>query len=36
MTLHGLSRVVASGGHSLVAVCGLLIAVSSVFVQHKL
>ena len=32
----GLSPVMASGGYSLVAVCGLLIAVVSLIVEHRL
>ena len=32
----GLSLVVVSGDYSLVEVCGLLIAVASLFVDHKL
>ena len=33
---HGLSLVVASGSHSLVAVCRLLIVVASLVVEHRL
>ena len=32
----GFSLVVASGGYSLVAVCGLLIAVASLIAEHGL
>ena len=32
----GFSLVVTSGGYSLVAVCGLLIAVASLVVEHRL
>ena len=32
----GFSLVAASGGYSLVAVCGLLIAVASLVVEHRL
>ena len=32
----GLSLVVASGGDSLVVVCGLLIAVASLDAEHRL
>ena len=32
----GFSLVVASGGYSLLAVCGLLIAVASLVVEHRL
>ena len=32
----GFSVIAASGGYSLVAVCGLLIAVASPVVEHKL
>ena len=34
--LHGLSLVAASGGYSLVSVCGLLIPVASFAVEHRL
>ena len=34
--LHGLSLVVVSRGYSLVAVPGLLMAVSSLMVEHRL
>ena len=34
--LHRLSLVEASGGYSLVVVCGLLITVDSLVAEHKL
>ena len=34
--LHGLSLVAATGDYSLVAVCGLLIAVASLVPEHRL
>ena len=33
---HGLSLIAASEGYSLTAVCGLLIAVASLAVEHRL
>ena len=36
LSLHGLFYSVVSGGHSLVAVCGLVTAVASPVVQHGL
>ena len=36
IAVHGLSQVVAGRGYSLVAVCGLLIAVASLVAEHRL
>ena len=36
VAIHGLSLVAASGGHSLVVVCGLLTAVTSLVSEHRL
>ena len=36
IALHKLSQVVAGGGYSLAAVCGLLTAVASSVVEHRL
>ena len=34
--MHGLSLVAAPGGYSLVAVCGLLLVMSSLAAEHRL
>ena len=36
LLLHGLSLAVADQGYSLVVVCGLLIVVASIVVEHRL
>ena len=36
VAVRGLSLVVASGGYSFIAVCGLLIAVASLVAEHRL
>ena len=36
LLLHGLSLAVAGQGYSLVVVCGLLIVVASIVVEHRL